>query len=50
LDYQQNQNSKYSLFQKIATQTIEYLIINENAKENEENTLFPKVFKENQRK
>jgi hypothetical protein len=50
LDYQQNQNSKYSLFQKIVTQIIEYSIIKEKAKENEENTLFPKVFKENQRK
>jgi hypothetical protein len=50
LDYQQNQNSRYSLFQKIVTQTIEYSIISENAKENEENTLFIKVSKENQRK
>ncbi len=29
---------------------IEYSIIEENAKENEENTLFPKVFKENHKK
>jgi len=46
LDYQQIHNSKYSLFQKIVTQIIEYSII----KENEENTLFPKVFKENHKK
>jgi hypothetical protein len=50
LDYQQNQNSIYSLFQKIVTPIIEYSIIKENAKENDKNTLFPKVFKENQRK
>jgi hypothetical protein len=50
LDYQQNHNSKYSLFQKIVTQIIEYSIIKEKAKENEENTLFPKVFKENHKK